>query len=686
MTLEENEGNENVSRAASSKEIDLEAGKDNQDQTEVAVEKPKRKWFQKRKKEEEEEVVEKSVPYFQLVIKMTVLMLDFIYIKLKLLWYRASSDVQKEEEEEKEDLPPVSFLKIMRLNKDELGYIFIGTLGAIGQGSVMPVFAILFSEIIAVFAECDPVKRESDATFWSLMFLVLGSVSGISVFLQTLMYGISGEYMTKRLRSQTFRAILKQEIGWFDEQSHTTGALCNRLATDASEVKGATGTRLGAVIQSIVSMVAALVIAFVYGWKLALVILGCVPFIVVSGAIQMRVFIGGAKKNKDAADKAAEVSTEALENIRTVESLNLENKIIAAYTKNLKVMLRKSLIQAHVYGLAYGFSQAVIFFTYAAAFRFGAFLVANNQMNFADMFKVFSAIVFGALSLGQTSSFVPDYSKAKQSAARLFAILERESKINVENEGGERTNENDTTIKFENVNFNYPTRPTIPVLDGITFKVKPGQTIALVGTSGCGKSTSVALLERFYDTASGSVTVGGKEIRNINIKWLRSLMGIVQQEPILFNTTIAENISYGDNSRTLTRDDIITAAKSANIHDFIQGLPESYETLVGEKGTQMSGGQKQRIAIARALVRKPRILLLDEATSALDTESEKIVQAALDKAREGRTCIVIAHRLSTIRNADGIAVFQKGKIIEFGTHDELIAKEGVYFKLQNTQV
>ncbi|RDD41014.1 Phosphatidylcholine translocator ABCB4, partial [Trichoplax sp. H2] len=519
-----------------------------------------------------------------------------------------------------------------------------------------------------------------------LMFLVLGSVSGISVFLQTLMYGISGEYMTKRLRSQTFRAILKQEIGWFDEQSHTTGALCNRLATDASEVKGATGTRLGAVIQSIVSMVAALVIAFVYGWKLALVILGCIPFMAVSGAVQTQIFSGGAKKNKDAADKAAEVSTEALENIRTVESLNLENKIISQYSNELKVMLRKSLIQAHIYGLAYGFSQAIIFFTYAGAFRFGAYLVANNEMTFVDMFKVFSAIVFGAFTLGETSTFVPNYAKAKQSAARLFAILERESKINVENEGGERTNENDTTIKFENVNFNYPTRPTIPVLDGITFKVKPGQTIALVGTSGCGKSTSVSLLERFYDTASGSVTVGGKEIRNINIKWLRSLMGIVQQEPILFNTTIAENISYGDNSRTLTRDDIIAAAKSANIHDFIQGLPERYETLVGEKGTQMSGGQKQRIAIARALVRKPRILLLDEATSALDTESEKIVQAALDKAREGRTCIVIAHRLSTIRNADGIAVFQKGKIIEFGTHDELIAKEGVYFKLQNTQV
>jgi ATP-binding cassette subfamily B (MDR/TAP) protein 1 len=236
------------------------------------------------------------------------------------------------------------------------------------------------------------------------------------------------------------------------------------------------------------------------------------------------------------------------------------------------------------------------------------------------------------------------------------------------------------------VQFAFPTRPDITVLKGLGIEVAPGQTLALVGESGCGKSTCIQLLERFYDPAQGQVELDGIDVKKWNIKHLRSQLGLVSQEPILFDRAIKDNIAYGDNSRDVTQKEIEEAAINANIHSFIDSLPDGYDTMVGDKGTQLSGGQKQRVAIARALVRNPKILLLDEATSALDTESEKIVQEALDHAREGRTCIVIAHRLSTIHNADMIAVIQNGRVVEQGGHNQLMLKRGVYYQLNQAQV
>ena len=251
-------------------------------------------------------------------------------------------------------------------------------------------------------------------------------------------------------------------------------------------------------------------------------------------------------------------------------------------------------------------------------------------------------------------------------------------------EEGDKPEEYDSTIRLKDVTFAYPTRPDIKVMENFSIDIEVGKTYALVGPSGCGKSTIIQLIQRFYDPLSGEVFVGGKDVRQLNTKWLRQHIGVVSQEPVLFDTTIAENIKYGKEGSTVA--EVETAAKNANAHDFISALPEGYNTLVGEGGTQLSGGQKQRIAIARALIRDPKILLLDEATSALDTESEAIVQQALDAARAGRTTIVIAHRLSTIQNADVIASISNGKIVEKGTHSELMDKGGLYYELVTAQV
>ena len=266
----------------------------------------------------------------------------------------------------------------------------------------------------------------------------------------------------------------------------------------------------------------------------------------------------------------------------------------------------------------------------------------------------------------------------------LKTLFDRQPIIDTWAEDGDKVEAVDGTIEFRDVHFRYPTRPEQPVLRGLNLSVSPGQYIALVGASGCGKSTTIALLERFYDPLAGGIFIDGKEISSLNINHYRSFIALVSQEPTLYQGTIRDNILLGA-PHEITDDQIKFACQEANIYDFILSMPDGFNTVVGSKGALLSGGQKQRIAIARALVRDPKILLLDEATSALDSESEHVVQAALDKAAKGRTTIAVAHRLSTIQKADVIYVFDQGRIVEQGTHSDLMKRNGRYAELVNLQ-
>ncbi|XP_047924346.1 ATP-binding cassette sub-family B member 5 isoform X3 [Anser cygnoides] len=531
---------------------------------------------------------------------------------------KKSSEKKKKKEVKEENLPAVPYSRILALNKPEWLYVLLGVIAAAISGGVHPAFAVIFGKIIGAFQETDAEKRSKNTLVLSLMFLLLGVITLAAYIIQGFMFGKSGEILTMRLRSLSFRALLQQEIGWYDDQKNAVGVLLTRLATDASQVKG--------------------------------------------------------------------ISTESVENIRTVASLTREEAFYEKYVTSLNGPYRDSLTKAPFYGFTYGVAQSANYFVNAAVFRFGAWLIAHCLSNFENVFIVFSSVIFAAMNVGQSASLAPDYGKARISAQRIFLLLDRKPQIDSYSEEGEKLSNFEGNIEFRNINFVYPTRPEVQVLQGLTVKVNKGQTLALVGSSGCGKSTSIQLLERFYDPAEGQVLADGFDTKSLHLQWLRSKLGLVSQEPILFDCSIAENIQYGDNSRVVSQEEIEAAAKAANIHAFIEKLPEKYNTRVGEKGTQLSGGQKQRIAIARALVRNPAILLLDEATSALDTESEKIVQKALDNARQGRTCIIIAHRLTTIQNADIIAVIQNGRVVEQGTHSQLLAKEGHYYALVNAQV
>uniref|UniRef100_A0A8D0GRA1 ABC-type xenobiotic transporter n=1 Tax=Sphenodon punctatus TaxID=8508 RepID=A0A8D0GRA1_SPHPU len=539
--------------------------------------------------------------------------------------------VSQEEDEEKpkpeeNSLPEVSFLKLFRLNKSEWPFIALGTLAAIINGAAHPTYSIIFGKII----EC---------TLTNLFLLF----------------------------------------------ENNTGALTTRLAIDAAQIQTATGSRLGVIAQNISSMGLSVIISFIYGWEMTLVILVIAPVLAVTGMLEISALTGFANRDKKELLRAGKVATEAVENIRTVASLTREHTFEQMYDENLHKPYRNAQKKAQIYGSCYAFSQAFVFFAYAVGFRFGAYLITIGRMTSEGVFIVFTAVAYGAMALGETLTFAPEYAKAKSGAAYLFALFERTPAIDNYSQEGEKPDTFGGSLEFRKVAFIYPSRPDVPILQGLSLKIERGQTVALVGSSGCGKSTSVQLLQRFYDPIEGQVLFDGIDAKHLNVQWLRSQIGIVSQEPVLFDCSIAENIAYGDNSRTVPFEEIKEVAKVANIHSFIEELPEKYETRVGDKGTQLSGGQKQRIAIARALLRKPKILLLDEATSALDNESEKVVQKALDQAQQGRTCIVIAHRLSTVQNADIIVVVNNGKIIEQGTHQQLMTKHEAYFNLVNAQ-
>uniref|UniRef100_A0A8C2IZ12 ABC-type xenobiotic transporter n=1 Tax=Cyprinus carpio TaxID=7962 RepID=A0A8C2IZ12_CYPCA len=587
---------------------------------------------------------------------------------------------------EKENVSEIPFTKILALNKPEWPYLLVGTLASLVGGAVYPCVAILFAKIVGVSVLFDPEVKRQKTMIFSLFFLLTGAVAFITYFFQGFMFGKSGELLTMRLRSQAFNAMMRQEIAWFDDDNNAVGVLTTKLATDASLVKGVTGSRLGLATNTICSLGIAVIVAFIHSWQLTLLILACVPFLTGARFIQMRAMAGHTSKDQSALEMSGKVQ---------YTGHCFFFVFFFLFGSVYVIQFISSLSKAPIYGITFALAQAIPYLVNAAIFRFGAWLIArcyteallfNVFMCWFVLHRVFSVIVFATKNIGQSSSFAPDFAKAKAAAGRILLLLEKKPAIDIYDESGQQPTTFSGNVEFRDVQFSYPARQNVKVLQGLNVSVSQGQTLALVGSSGCGKSTTIQLLERFYDPAAGQVFVDGNDSRYLNLAWLRTQMGLVSQEPILFDCTIAENIQYGDNSRVVTQEEIEDAAKKANIHNFIIGLSEKYNTRVGDKGTQLSGGQKQRIAIARALVRKPKILLLDEATSALDTESEKIVQKALDDARLGRTCIVIAHRLSTIYNADIIVVVQNGKVTEQGTHAQLMAKQGAYCALVNAQV
>ncbi|KAJ3189969.1 Multidrug resistance protein 1 [Gaertneriomyces sp. JEL0708] len=598
------------------------------------------------------------------------------------------------DEEEEKKLKETELLKsrkvdlwrIVKMNRPEWWIIIVGLFAAAVNGTVMPLFAVLFSEILAVFSN-EPNVVEEKANPWALGFLLLAIGAAISNLVQIGGLSIVGDKLTTRLRQKSFDSMIRQEIAYFDDESHSTGALTARLAEEATLVQGLTGQNFAQMAQLAVNFSVGIGIAFASSWQVTLVVLACCPMIAFGGYMEMQAMAGYSEKSKKAYRASNQTATETIEHIRTVQSLTKEEHFIQEYIRKIETPHRMVLRGALVSSIGFAASEALMFITYAIAFFYCSRLILWGTYVPLDVLKAMFAIVFAAMAIGQSTHFAPDIGKAKIAAIHIFDILDRVPAIDTLSDAGQKPSQVSGTAEAKQVHFAYPTRPDAHILRGIDIEAKPGETIALVGQSGCGKSTMLGLLERWYDVTGGTASFSQLDVREWNVSYLRSQMSLVGQEPVLFDLSISENIAYGAREGQIpSEEEIQAAARMANIHDFIVSLPKGYDTIVGEKGGQLSGGQKQRVAIARALLRQPSLLLLDEATSALDSTSERVVQAALDNAAKGRTTIVIAHRLSTIQNADRIYVFKDGRIVESGRHGELAEQGGLYAELVGQQM
>ncbi|KAF1823088.1 P-loop containing nucleoside triphosphate hydrolase protein [Dissoconium aciculare CBS 342.82] len=574
-------------------------------------------------------------------------------------------------------------------NKQEIPYMLLGLFLAIIAGGAQPVQSVFFSKSIVALAE--PPSRyaelQEQASFWAWMFFMLAMVQFVALIIQGVAFAYCSERLVHRARDSAFRYMLRQDVEFFDREENSAGSLTSFLSTETTHLAGMSGTTLGTILQVLTTLIGGFILSLAIGWKLALVCIATVPVIVGCGFLRFWMLVRFQGRAKQAYEKSASFACEATSAIRTVASLTREEDVLKLYADQLNSQGAKSLSTILNSSSLYAASQSLMFCCVALGFWYGGNLISTHEYDLFEFFLCFSAVIFGAQSAGTVFSFAPDMGKAKHAAVEIKALTERQPTIDSWSKEGTHISDMKGLVEFRDVHFRYPTRPEQPILRGLNLTIRPGQFVALVGASGCGKSTTIALLERFYDPVMGGVMVDGHDISSLNVANYRNHIALVSQEPTLYQGTVRDNILLGADKRPedVPEEAIIQACKDANIYEFILSLPEAFNTVVGNKGSMLSGGQKQRIAIARALLRDPKILLLDEATSALDSESEKVVQAALDKAAKGRTTIAVAHRLSTIQKADVIFVFDAGRVVESGTHTDLLAKRGRYYELVNLQ-
>ncbi|XP_040520292.1 ATP-binding cassette sub-family B member 5 isoform X4 [Gallus gallus] len=607
---------------------------------------------------------------------------------------------KKKKKKDKSEKKVVGVIELFRYaDWVDILLMVVGLIAAAANGTGLPLMIIIFGDMTNAFvlsgvnsstsegasvnnSSCQPapgVDIEADMTKFAYYYVGIGFAVLILSTIQVWTFLIAATRQTSRIRRKFFFAVLHQEMAWFD--STQIGTLNTRLTDDINTIHEGIGDKICIFVQFFSTFLAGITIGFAHGWKLTLVILSVSPLLAASAAVWSTLLASLTAKELSAYAKAGAVAEEVLTAIRTVVAFNGQQKALAKYDTNLEAARHVGVKKSITTNTSLGVSQFLIFGSYALAFWYGTKLTVEEPENYdiGRVLIVFFSVLIGAFSLGQAAPNLESVANARGAAYEVYQIINKKRLIDSSSKEGYKPDKLKGEIEFRNIHFSYPSRPDITILKGLNLKVQTGKTIALVGASGCGKSTTVQLLQRFYDPDQGEVTLDGRDIRTLNVKWLRENIGIVSQEPVLFATTIAENIRYG--REDISDAEIEQAAKEANAFDFISRLPDKFNTMVGERGAQLSGGQKQRIAIARALARNPKILLLDEATSALDTQSESVVQAALDKARTGRTTIVIAHRLSTIRTADTIAAFEKGIVVEQGTHSELMLQKGVYYSL-----
>jgi ATP-binding cassette subfamily B (MDR/TAP) protein 1 len=595
-----------------------------------------------------------------------------------------SDEAAGADDKKKKETKTVPFTKLFHFSDCDGYLIVIGAIGAIGVGGALPLFALLFGDLINGINNPNVTEAAQEIEIVSLYFLYVGIGMFCGGFLRVFSLSAAAKRQTHRFRISYVKEMLRQDMGWHD--SIKGSEFTSKIAEAATKFEAAISSKFGEVLTYTSSFIVGIIIGLIKDWVLTLVILSLLPVAGVLGALFGQVMSSAAKDATESYAAAGGVAEETIASIRTITSLNAQGSAFSMYSSYLEAA-RKAGVKASLNGAALfaGFNL-FMFCAYGLTFWYGAKRVINGDVEGGDVLTIFFCVLFGAIMLGQSGPSMKAIQEGQAVLYEAFEVIDRKPEIDIDSNEGKEVTDIKGHIELRNVKFSYPSRSETSVLQGVSFEIKPGTSVALVGSSGCGKSTCMALIQRFYDPTEGEIYLDGVNLRDLQVRSLRSHIGIVSQEPVLFATSIMDNIKYGAGADKIPSDeDVHEACRAANIHDFISSLPDGYGTDVGDQGIQLSGGQKQRVAIARSLLRNPTILLLDEATSALDTQSERVVQEALDSLMAERTTIMIAHRLSTVRKATNIIVMDEGSIIEQGTHNELVGIDGVYAELARLQ-
>lgn len=567
--------------------------------------------------------------------------------------------------------------RIIALAKPEWPALLLGTvllLISTGAGLAYPQAIRVIMDEAIVQGRTEAIDEAA------LVMLGLFFVQGIAVGFRYFVFTTTGERIVARLRTELYARVIGQEIGFFDERR--TGELMSRLSADAGVLQNAVSVNISMALRSAAGAIGGVGLLFWISAQLTLVMVAVVPPIAIAAGVFGQRVQRLARASQDALAEAARVAEETISGVRMVRSFGQETAEVARYGQSIREAYQVTRRQIATVALFTGAASVVGFGAVAAVLWYGGRLVVGGEMSAGELTSFILYTLFVAFSLGTLAGLWSDFMRAAGAADRVFDLIDREARIPLT--GGRVLDQVEGRVELQSVSFAYPSRPDIPVLRRLDLTLMPGEVVALVGPSGGGKSTIAALLNRLYDPQEGRILLDGVPLSELDPTWLRGQVGIVAQDPILLSTTVADNIRYG---RPEAEDDEVrTAAEAANAHAFIEGFPEGYRTLVGERGVQLSGGQRQRVAIARAVLKDPKLLILDEATSALDAESEHLVQAALEHLQRGRTTLVIAHRLSTVRDANRVVVINAGQIAQVGSHDRLMADgEGLYRRLVERQ-
>ncbi|CAI6093215.1 unnamed protein product [Clonostachys chloroleuca] len=586
----------------------------------------------------------------------------------------------------------------------ELKWVYMITLIAcvLGAGAI-PGQALLLSNTVEVFTLTGQ-KMEDEGSYYARMFIVLAAGCLVAYFTVGMATNTIAQALSHKLRRQSLEDIMRQDLQFFDRPENSIGALTSRVDSNPQAILELMGFNVGLILIGMLNITICSVLGLAHSWKLGLVVVFAgLPPMVGSGWLKIRSNAKLEEDNDKRTSNSAAIASEAVTAIRTVSSLAIEEKVLDRYVSELDLSISGAVRPLCLMMLWFALTQSMEYYFMALGFWWGCRLLSFGEVTMYNFFVTFMAVFFSGQATSELFQFSTSLTNGKNAANYIFWLHELQPTVEENSHNKDNAPKSGGPIDIDSIRFSYPLRPDATVLRGIDLHIKEGQFVALVGASGCGKSTMIAMLERFYDPSTGSISISGEALTNLNPRLYRRIVSLVQQEPTLFQGTIRENIALGiddpdaatpetspsspTNSTTVPEADIEAALRAANAWDFVCSLPEGVHTPAGANGTQLSGGQRQRIAIARALIRNPRILLLDEATSALDTESEKLVQGVLaEAAKKGdRITVAVAHRLSTIKDADVICVFYGGKIVEMGTHEELVAKRGIYRKMCEAQ-